>query len=108
MAASTTLVTPQSAALIGYGLLFGGAAIAGKLVIDALMDDVDSAKARRNFIGPIRQKARYDGDKTVHEKARDVVRYLAMGVSIYSMMSELPKLIQQWGIVEGTVRELTK
>lgn len=108
MSAASPLVTPQTAQLIGYGLLFGGAAIAGKLVIDALMGDVDSAKARRNFIGPIRQKPRYDGDKTGHEKVSDVVRYVAMGVSIYSMLSEFPALVKQWGVVEATVKELSK
>jgi hypothetical protein len=92
--------------LIAYGLLLGGAAVVGKLMIDGLVGDMDAAKARREFIGPIYQPP--PGPKDVHVKLSDVVRFLAMGVSIYSILADLPTLVSEWGAVQAEVQNLVK
>lgn len=107
-AASAPLVTPQTGQLIGYGLLLGAAAVGGKLVIDALIEDMDSAKKRKGFIGPIEEKPIYRSQRSGHDKASEVVKVVAMAVSIYSMLAELPTLIKEWGQVQATVRQLTQ
>lgn len=100
------LISPQSSQLVAYGLLFGGSAIVGKLVIDALLDDVNTARDRRNFIGPIREAPR--AMKSPSPTFGDAVRIIAMGVSVYSMIADLPTLIAEWGKVQATVTKLTQ
>lgn len=107
-AASSPLVTPQTGQLIGYGLLLGAAAVGGKLVIDAMIDDMDSAKSKKGFIGPIEEKPYYKSQRSGHDKASEVVKVVAMAVSIYSMLAELPTLVKQWGQVQATVRQLAQ
>jgi hypothetical protein len=109
LAAAPTPLPPISKGtqtLIAYGLLLGGAAVAGKLVIDALVGDMDRAKARREFIGPIEEATA--APKTVHVHLSDCVRFVAMCASVYSLLAELPTLVQQWGQVESTVEGLVK
>lgn len=108
MAAPSPLVTPQTGQLIGYGLLLGAAAVGGKLVIDALVTDMESAKATKSFIGPIYEKPYYKSQRTKHERASEVVKVVAMAVSVYSLLAELPTLVKQWGQVQATVRQLTQ
>ncbi len=93
--------------LIGYGLLLGGAAVAGKLVIDALVSDMDRAKARREFIGPVYEPPKASSP-AVHVKLSDVVRFMAMCASVYSLLADLPTLVGEFGKVEATVKELTR
>lgn len=97
---------PPSAQLFGYGLLFGGAAIVGKLMIDGLIENMDEAKQRRSFIGPIEQKPVLT--PAGHASLSDFVRLAALGFSIYNLLAKGPDLIAQWGQVERTVQELTK
>ncbi len=104
--ATSTIRSPH-AQLFGYGLLFGGAAICGKLMIDALVGDMDAAKTRREFIGPVEEK-RAASSPALHGTLSDLVRFFALGFSVYSMLAEAPKLVSQWGQVQATVRELTK
>lgn len=108
MAAPSPLISPQTAQLIGYGLIFGAAAITGKLMIDGLVGDMDAAKAKREFIGPVYQaretSPKASADKTTHERLSDAVRFVAMVVSAYSMVAELPKLVAQWGAVEAQIK----
>lgn len=104
--AAQALITRQSSQLLAYGLLFGGSAIVGKLVIDALLADVGDARARRSFIGPIQETPRIP--KSPSPTFGDAVRIIAMGVSVYSMLADLPTLIAEWGKVQATVTELTK
>lgn len=106
-AVSSPLITPQTAQLVGYGLIFGAAAITGKLMIDALVGDMDAAKAKREFIGPVYQAPKKkSSDKSTHEHLSDTVRFVAMVVSAYSMIAELPKLVQQWGAVEAQIKQV--
>lgn len=99
-------ISPGTQQLIGYGLLLGGAAVVGKLMIDGLVGDMDAAKARKAFIGPIQQSP--PPARTVHVRLSDCVRFVAMCVSGYSILAELPQLVQQWGAVEKTVEGLVK
>jgi hypothetical protein len=92
--------------LIGYGLLLGGAAVVGKLMIDGLVGDMEAAKARKAFIGPIQESPPPPRD--VHVKLSDCVRFVAMCASVYSILAELPTLVSQWGQVESTVEDLIK
>lgn len=92
--------------LIGYGLLFGGAIVAGKLVIDALVTDVNAAKERRAFIGPIQEAP--PPPKDIHVGLSDCVRFVAMCVSVYSIIADAPSLIAEWGQVQSTVQGLVK
>lgn len=105
---ASPIVTPQTGQLIGYGLLLGAAAVGGKLVIDALIDDMDRAKAKKDFIGPIYEKPYYKSQRSGHETASEVVKVVAMAVSIYSMLAELPALVKQWGQVQATVKQLAQ
>lgn len=107
-ATPTPLVTRQTSQLIGYGLLLGAAAVGGKLVIDALVDDMDAAKDKKGFIGPIYEKPYYKSQRSKHETASEVVKVVAMAASIYSLLAELPALIKQWGQVQATVRQITQ
>jgi hypothetical protein len=102
----TQPLSPQTTQLIAYGLLMGGAAVVGKLMIDGLVGDMDAAKARREFIGPIYQAP--TEPKNIHVKLSDVVRFLAMGVSIYSILADLPTLVSEWGSVEAQLQEIVK
>lgn len=109
MAAPSTLISPQAAELVGYGLIFGAAAITGKLMIDGLVGDMAAARAKREFIGPVYQTPKKtSADKSTHEHLSDTVRFVAMVVSAYSMLAELPKLVAQWGAVEAQVSQLKK
>lgn len=104
-----TSLPPLSAGtqqLIGYGLLLGGAAVVGKLMIDGLVGDMDRAKARREFIGPIYEPPA--PPKTVHVKLSDCVRFVAMCASVYSILADLPDLVSEWGQVQATVEGLIK
>ncbi len=92
--------------LIAYGLLLGGAAVVGKLMIDGLVGDMDAAKARREFIGPIYESPPPPRD--LHVKLSDVVRFVAMGVSVYSIIAQLPTLVSQWGAFEAQAESLVK
>lgn len=92
--------------LIAYGLLLGGAAVVGKLMIDGLVGDVDAAKERREFIGPIYESP--PPPKNIHVHLSDVVKFVAMGVSVYSIIAQLPTLVSQWGSVEAQVENLVK
>lgn len=103
---ATQPLSPQTTQLIAYGLLMGGAAVVGKLMIDGLVGDMDAAKARREFIGPIYQAPAQPKD--IHVRLSDVVRFVAMGVSIYSMLSDLPSLVSEWGSVEAQLNQLVK
>jgi hypothetical protein len=82
--------------------------VGGKLVIDALIDDMDSAKAKRGFIGPVYEKPYYKSQRTGHETASEVVKVVAMAASIYSLLADLPQLVKQWGQVQATVKQLTQ
>lgn len=92
--------------LIAYGLLLGGAAVVGKLMIDGLVGDMDAAKARREFIGPVYEPPAQPKD--IHVKLSDVVKFLAMAASVYSLLADLPTLVSEWGQVEGQVESLVK
>jgi hypothetical protein len=92
--------------LIGYGLLLGGAAVVGKLMIDGLVGDMGAAKARKAFIGPIQESPPPPRD--AHVKLGDCVRFVAMCASVYSILAELPTLVSQWGQVQSTVEKLVK
>lgn len=92
--------------LIAYGLLIGGAAVVGKLMIDGLVSELDDAKARREFIGPVYQAPA--PAKTTHVRLSDAVRFVAMCVSVYSILGELPELVSEWGQVQASVREIIK
>jgi len=92
--------------LISYGLLLGGAAVVGKLMIDGLAGDIDAAKARKAFIGPIQESPPPPSD--AHVKLSDCVRFVAMCASAYSILAELPALVSQWGQVQSTVEKLVK
>lgn len=108
MAASSAASLAPSAAtsqLIAYGLLLGGAGIAGKLVIDALVGDMDAAKARRQFIGPIFEPPKASSPPG-HVALSDVVRFVAMIASAYSVLADLPTLVSQFGQVQATVRKV--
>lgn len=101
------LIAPQTAQLVGYGLIFGAAAITGKLMIDGLVGDMDAARAKRSFIGPVYQAPKKTAaQKSTHEHLSDAVRFVAMVVSAYSMVAELPKLVAQWGNVEAQISHL--
>lgn len=109
LAAAPTPLPPISKGtqeLIAYGLLLGGAAVVGKLVIDGLVGDMDRAKARREFIGPVQEAAA--PPKTAHVHLSDCVRFVAMCASVYSLIAELPELVSEWGKVEATVEGLIK
>ena len=80
----------------------------GELEIDALIVDMDAAEAKRGFIGPIEEKPYYKSQRSGHDKASEVVKVVAMAVSIYSLLAELPTLVKQWGQVQATVRQLTQ
>lgn len=82
--------------------------IGGKLVIDALVADMDSAQAKRGFIGPVYEKPYYKSQRTTHEKLSEVVKVVAMAASIYSLLADLPQLVKQWGQVQATVKQLTQ
>jgi len=99
-------LSPGTQQLIAYGLLLGGATVIGKLMIDGLVGDLDAAKERREFIGPIYEPPAQPKD--IHVKLSDVVRFLAMGVSIYSILADLPTLVSEWGRVEAQVERLVK
>lgn len=92
--------------LIGYGLILGGAAVVGKLMIDGLVGDMEAAKARKAFIGPIQEAPPPPRD--VHVKLSDCVRFVAMCASAYSILAELPTLVSQWGKVQSSVEDLIK
>jgi hypothetical protein len=102
--ASTPFISAQSSQLLGYGLLLGGAAVVGKLMIDGLVGDMDAAKARKEFIGPVWEPQA--DPKEVHVKLGDVVRFVATCVSVYSIIAELPTLVGQFTSVESTVQTL--
>lgn len=108
LAAPTPLppISSGTQQLIAYGLLLGGAVVVGKLMIDALVVDMDAAKARKEFIGPIYQAPPPPKDTHVH--LSDVVKFLAMGVSIYSIVADLPTLVSEWGAVQAQVERLVK
>lgn len=108
MATASPLVTPQTGQLIGYGLLLGAGLVGGKLVIDALVADMDSAKAKKSFIGPVYEKPYYKSQRSMHDKASEVVKVVAMAASIYSLIADLPQLVKQWGQVQATVRQLAQ
>lgn len=99
-------ISASTEQLIAYGLLLGGAAVVGKLMIDGLVGDMDAAKARREFIGPVWEPPKEPKD--VHVRLSDVVRFLAAGVSLYSMIANLPELVSEFGQVESTVQNLVK
>lgn len=101
------LISKQTSTLIAYGLVFGGSAIVGKMIIDNFTSDVRFAKGRREFIGPIYEPPRGKEDK-VHVHLSDVVRFAAMAASVYSMLAEAPDLIKQWSQVENTVNQIIK
>lgn len=82
--------------------------VGGKLVIDALVADMDSAKAKKDFIGPIYEKPYYKSQRSSHDKASEVVKVVAMAASIYSLLADLPQLVKQWGQVQATVKQLTQ
>ncbi len=92
--------------LIGYGLLLAGAAAVGKLMIDGLVGDLDAAKERREFIGPVYEPP--PEPKTAHVHLSDVVKFLVMCASTYSLVADLPTLVSQWGSVEAQVEQLVK
>jgi hypothetical protein len=92
--------------LIGYGLLLGGAVVVGKLMIDGLVSEMDIAKARKGFIGPVQEHPVKSPE--VHVRLSDCVRFVAMCASVYSIVAELPTLISQWGNVEAEVQTLMK
>ena len=99
-------LSPATSQLIAYGLLLGGAAVVGKLMIDGLVGDMDAAKARREFIGPIYEPPK--PPKDMHVRLSDVVRFVAMGVSVYSILADLPTLVSEWGQVESQIQALVK
>lgn len=99
-------ISPGTEQLIAYGLLLGGAVVVGKIMIDALVVDMDAAKARREFIGPVYEPP--SPPKDIHVHLSDVVKFLAMGVSVYSIIADLPTLVTQWGAVESQVEQLVK
>jgi len=109
---ATTSPTPMPAIssgtqeLIAYGLLLGGAVVVGKLMIDGLVGDMDAAKARREFIGPVYEPPKPPRD--LHVQLSDVVKFLAMSASVYSLIAELPTLVSQWGSVEAQIENLVK
>ena len=105
-AAPSPLVSSGTQQLIAYGLLLGGAAVVGKLMIDGLVGDMDRAKARREFIGPVYEPPAEP--KTTHVHLNDVVKFLAAGASLYSLIANLPELVSQWGSVEAQVEHLVK
>jgi hypothetical protein len=92
--------------LIGYGLLLGGAVVVGKLMIDGLIGDMDAAKQRREFIGPIYEVPAPPRD--IHVQLSDVVKFMVTCVSVYSLVSDLPSLVSQWGSIEAQVESLVK
>lgn len=104
---ATPWISPQTAQLVGYGLLFGTAAITGKLMIDGLVGDMDAARERKAFIGPVYQAPKKtSAQKSTHEHLSDTVRFVAMVVSAYSIVAELPKLVAQWGAVEAQLKQI--
>lgn len=100
---SAPLVTKQTASLVAYGLVLGGAAVVGKLMIDNWVGEVSDKKARSAFIGPIWEPARPKKDGHAH--ASEAVKFVAMAVSVYSIIAELPKLVSQWGDVERQIQK---
>lgn len=107
MAQHNLLVSRGTGELIAYGLVFAGAAIGGKLIIDNLVNDVKDAKARRQFIGPI-YEAPKGRSPEIHVKLSDCVRFAAMIASLYSLVAEAPKLVAQWGAVQKNAEDLLK
>ncbi len=117
-ASTPTSLPPISTAtqqLIGYGLLFGGAIVVGKLMIDGLMADMDAAKARKKASAdgaaatPPPEKIEPIGKPNeIHVKLSDVVRFMAMCASVYSLVAELPTLVSEWGAVEAQLKEIAK
>lgn len=107
MAEHNLLVSKSTGQLIGYGLCFAGAAIVGKLMIDNLVGEMDDAKTRREFIGPIQEAPKVKSPE-VHVALSDCVRFGAMIFSIYSMLAQAPKLIEQWGTVQKNAEDLLK
>lgn len=77
-------------------------------MIDALVADMDSAKAKRGFIGPVYEKPYYKSQRTTHDQVSEVVKVVAMAASIYSLLADLPQLVKQWGQVQATVKQLTQ
>jgi hypothetical protein len=105
--AQAPLFNQQTSTLIAYGLIFGSSAVVGKILIDNFVSDTKFAKGRREFIGPIYEPPKGKADQ-VHVKLSDAVRFVAMGVSVYSMLAQMPELIKQWSAVEATVNNLVK
>ena len=101
------LLTKQTGALIAYGLIFGASAVVGKILIDNFVGDVQDAKARREFIGPVQEAPRGKADQ-IHVRLSDVVRFVAMGVSVYSTLAGFPELLDQWAKVQASATELIK
>lgn len=77
-------------------------------MIDALVADMDTAKEKKDFIGPVYEKPYYKSQRTGHDKLNEVVKVVAMAVSLYSLLADLPQLVKQWGQVQATVKQLTQ
>lgn len=111
MSGSSSLApSAATAQLIGYGLLMGGAAIVGKLMIDGLVGEMDAAKARKatpaaEKVAPL---APVPKPADIHVKISDVVRFMATAASLYSLIAELPELVSDWGKIEAQLKDLTK
>lgn len=86
----------------------GGAAVVGKLMIDGLVGDMSAAKERREFIGPVYEAPIYASQVPKRVKINDAVKFVAMCVSVYSILADLPTLVSEFGQVQATVKELTK
>ena len=108
MAGSSLAPSAATAQLIGYGLLMGGAAVVGKLMIDGLVGDMDAAKARKAAPAEKMPLAPVPKPADIHVKLSDVVRFMATAVSLYSLIAELPELIGDWGKIEAQLKDLTK
>lgn len=98
------LISKQNSQLLAYGLAFGGAAIVGMMVIDNFVGEVKDKKARSAFIGPIWEPPKPQNGG--HASASEAVKFVAMAVSVYSIIADLPKLVSQWGDVERQIQEV--
>lgn len=97
--ATPPLVSPATAQLIGYGLVLGGSALVGKILIDNLVGEVNDKKARSAFIGPVWEPVKVKGDP-FHAHASEAVKFVVMAVGVYQVIAKLPELISEWGDVQ--------
>ena len=99
-------LSPSTELWIGAGLLFAGAVVTGKLVIDGLLADAADAKARREFIGPVWEpKAE---PKPQHVQVLDAVRFALSCASFYSLLVNTPELVSAFQALQKNLQEIAK